>query len=226
MDNPPWDADLLDWLAADLADHDYDLKHTLRLILASRAYALPATGLDEADEAYVFRGPAVRRLSAEQFVDAVSQLTGVWHSEPAVQLPDDEPADDASETEVSVSEPSVGVRAALVAADALQRALGRPNREQVVTSRPQAATTLEALELTNGPVLAERLRQGAERLLKREKTTTDALVADLYLRAIAREPTPAERAAAVELVGSPPTSRGVEDLLWILVMLPEFQLIY
>ena len=44
MDAEPWHQDLLDYLAADLADHGYDLKHTLRLLANSRAYQLPATG--------------------------------------------------------------------------------------------------------------------------------------------------------------------------------------
>jgi len=32
--------------------------------------------------------------------------------------------------------------------------------------------------------------------------------------------------SAADLVGSPPTIPGVEDLLWSIVMHPEFQLIY
>ncbi len=57
------------------------------------------------------------------------------------------------------------VRAALVAADPLLVALARPNREQVVTTRPTTATTLQALELTNGETLADVLKRGAENLL-------------------------------------------------------------
>ena len=54
------------------------------------------------------------------------------------------------------------VRAALLYADPLTTALGRPNREQVNTVRPTAATTLQMLELTNGATLAERLTKGGE----------------------------------------------------------------
>ena len=46
-------------------------------------------------------------------------------------------------------------------------ALGRPNREQVVTTRPSAATTFQALELTNGETLADILKRGAQNLLVR-----------------------------------------------------------
>ena len=42
MDQPAWNADLLDWLAEDLVAHGYDLKHTMTRILTSRAYQMPA----------------------------------------------------------------------------------------------------------------------------------------------------------------------------------------
>ena len=77
MDNAPWSQPLLDWLAADLIGHDYDLKHTLRTIATSKAYGLPSVGLESAgdvtDEAFVFEGPLRKRLTAEQFADALSQ---------------------------------------------------------------------------------------------------------------------------------------------------------
>ena len=44
---------------------------------------------------------------------------------------------------------------------ALTTALGRPNREQVTTERPSAATTLQALALTNGEVLSKLIKDGA-----------------------------------------------------------------
>ena len=86
MEQPAWHPDLLDWLAADLVDHGYDLKRTLEVILTSQAYQLPAVAATEQPAAeFVFRGPTVRRLSAEQFLDAVSQITGVWNMLPTAR---------------------------------------------------------------------------------------------------------------------------------------------
>src|SRR5262249_49191708 len=42
MEQPAWNQDLLDWLAADLVDNGYDLKKTIERMLTSRAYQLPA----------------------------------------------------------------------------------------------------------------------------------------------------------------------------------------
>ena len=53
------------------------------------------------------------------------------------------------------------VRASLLKNDFLMRALGRPHREQIVSVRPAELSTLEAIDLNNGQLLATRLEQGA-----------------------------------------------------------------
>ncbi len=81
LDAEPWHRDLFDWLASDFVEHGHDMQHTLRLIATSQAYQVPAVGLDDdapSDEPFEFRGPLVKRLSAEQFVDAVTSLTNTW----------------------------------------------------------------------------------------------------------------------------------------------------
>lgn len=208
MEQPAWDQALLDWLAEDLITHGYDLEHSIELMVTSRAYQLPSVSLGEGvPKDYVFHGPGVRRLSAEEFRDAVAQLTGIWYSK--------------SEFPAIHSE----IRCSLVAADPLAVALGRPNREQVVTSRADTATTLQALELTNGGTLAGILQRAAL-ILVEFPSSSDDLVDRLYRRAFDRSPTPAEKSLGQDLLGEPPQKEGVEDLLWAMVMLPEFQLIY
>ena len=58
------------------------------------------------------------------------------------------------------------------------------------------------------------------------RLASSGLVQTLYQHALGRPPTPAERQIALQMVGSPVRKEGVEDLLWALVMLPEFQLVY
>jgi hypothetical protein len=75
MEKAAWNSDLLDWLASDLVDHNYDLKRTIEVILTSDAYQLPAVSLEEQIRSdYVFRGPSVRRMSGEQYLDALLSL--------------------------------------------------------------------------------------------------------------------------------------------------------
>jgi mono/diheme cytochrome c family protein len=387
MDKRAWSPELLDFLAEDLAAHGFNLKHTMALILTSRAYQQPAVNVGENPEDYVFRGPAVRRMSAEQFVDAllrvaelnlpradaslnrVAALGGevkvelplapkwIWSeagadvkTKPAsvafqrtVLLPEtpteafltiaadnvytltingkrvgtsknmapdfydvkphlkagtnvisvaavnlqpngrnpvpseltpasDNPAgllvyarvrakgrvmdfvSDASWTFAVAKRPQAPVielgpagmapwnmgakflqtasaqkdtlpvqRVSLVAADPLMVALGRPNREQIVTVRQSTPTTLQALELTNGGTLAALMKQAAAKVIAAHPG--DAVEA-IYAKAVSRKPTASERTIAAEMVGTPARAEGVEDLLWSLAMLPEFQLIY
>ena len=221
MEKSAWNPNLLDWLAEDFASHSYDVKHLLQRIVTSRAYQLPAVNLDEqTTQDFVFHGPAVRRLSAEQFRDALTSLTGVGYSAPATEASKEYPLLKA--TLVSPGK----TRASLVVADPLMTALGRPNREQVVTTRPTAATTLQALEMTNGETLADILKRGAEKLIAESSSGTSKLVGSIYEKAVSRKPTRKELQLAREMVGEPARREGVEDLLWAVVMLPEFQLIY
>jgi mono/diheme cytochrome c family protein len=404
MEQPSWHPDLLDWLASDLVDQQYNLKRTIELILTSQVYQWPAVPVSEIPtQPYQFRGPLIRRMTAEQYLDSIATLTGVWNLFPEARadfsiqsngspsprrlldaqwiwitpdaareappgtvywrrtfslpsVPADaalviaadnrytvfvngrslasgsnlgqprlldlkpylrsgtnllavEAVNDAVKSEEpnanpnspagliayaylrNQSEPGMGsanildlvtdrdwrwstdvqegwnseptfndsawtlaselghadiapwrmaqawqkaissaslygqVRAALVPSDPLMAALGRPNREQVVTSRPTVATTLEALELTNGEALARWLRQGARRLVSHQPEPTQ-LVVELYRQALGRTPTGEELRLAADWVGNPVREENVEDFLWALSMLPEFQLIY
>jgi Protein of unknown function (DUF1553)/Protein of unknown function (DUF1549) len=218
MEQPAWHQDLLDWLASDLVGHGFDLKRTMSVILTSDAYGREAVDEGDRKGPYVFRGPAVRRMSAEQFVDAIASMTGVWPAKPAGTF---------DFTLVSArARPTDGrTRAALVAATPLMTALGRPNREQVVTTRATAPTTLQALELSNGGTLAGMLRDGAARLAPAGPVPAASTMTRLFVRGLGRRPTTAERALATAQFGPTLDATEIEDLLWSLVMLPEFQLV-
>jgi len=217
MEQPAWHPDLLDWLAEDLVANGYDLRRTMARIVTSRAYQTEAVDLPERVEDYVFRGPAIRRMTAEQFSDAVGQLTGVWPERPDGEF-------EFSFVDADAVPRPGEIRASLVAADPLLTALGRPNREQVVTERASTATTLQLLQLINGGTLARRLAAGAERLAAAQRSPQE-LVDQLYAQALGRAPTGTERQLCAEMLGPSPSAENIEDLLWSLVMLPEFQLI-
>jgi hypothetical protein len=117
------------------------------------------------------------------------------------------------------------VRASLVKSDLLMRTLGRPNREQIVSTRPNELTTLEAIDLANGQGLATMLERGASNIVARTWKSSDELIQWVYRSALTRPPSNAEFELAREVVGTKPTPTGVQDLLWGIVMLPEFQLI-
>jgi hypothetical protein len=219
MANEPWSAELLDYLAAYLVDHGYDLKALIGHIVESRAYQSSPAVASEGDssDGFVFRGPEVKRMTAEQFLDALWMITGTAPAKADASI---RPPCEAIAPEHRI------VRAALVKSDELMRSLGRPNREQVVTTRSDVLTTLEALDLSNGQAFNDTLARGAAGLLKsRSGATADELAETIYLNALGRRPSAPERAAARDLVGTPPTPEGLADLLWVVMVLPEFQLI-
>jgi hypothetical protein len=117
------------------------------------------------------------------------------------------------------------VRAGLVKSDFLMRSLGRPNRDQIVSVRPDELTTLEAIDLSNGQALTDLLAQGSKHLVSRSWQSPAELVEWLYRFALSREPTRGERDVLVESLGASLTEQGVQDVLWTVIMLPEFHLV-
>ena len=131
---------MLEWLAYDFIEHGCDLKHTIRLILTSRTYQLRydpqledhfAVGQKNAPR--YFRSPALRRLTAEQFLDSVRVAAAGQF------IPGERNFLDIRST-------------------ALSRALGRPaSRNEISTARPDDVAVVQALELLNGPELHEMI---------------------------------------------------------------------
>lgn len=219
MDNEPWSQDLLDWLASDFTANGYDMKRLMRQILISKTYQTPAMGLKESQmltaSNFVFKGIMKRRITAEQFADAVSQSFFPLYTDSALvkkMLPAD------------IKNDIPFARASLVKNDPFLTALGRPNRENVSTSRISQANLLQALELTNGNKFNLSLRKGAE-IWAQKYQTGESLVKALYLKALGREPSFKEITLAVKYIGKKPSVEGIQDLVWAVTLLPEFQLI-
>ena len=87
-------------------------------------------------------------------------------------------------------------------------------------------TLLQALELTNGTTLDRIIGWNSKQLLSQEHKSPAGLVRSVYRRGLSREPSAKELRVLAGLVGSPATAEGVQDLLWAILMHPEFQLIY
>ncbi|WP_276371612.1 PSD1 and planctomycete cytochrome C domain-containing protein [Chryseolinea sp. H1M3-3] len=222
MDNIPWSQDLLDWMASDFFENGNDIKQLIFTITTSITYQLPSVEIKSESELiaddYTFRGMHRRRLTAEQFADAVSAVVyPVYDDTLKVFNPIKKTA--------SVSSASPFVRASLVKNDGFLTALGRPNRENVLTGRTTEANLLQALELTNGNLFTKVLKSGAKKW-KRKYGTSLELIHSVYKEALSREPEPDEVKVALELLGQSPDDDSVEDFLWAVMLLPEFQLIY
>jgi hypothetical protein len=188
MDNLPWNQDLLDWLASDFVTNNYDIKQLMFTILTSKTYQLPSVGIQDAGiltaPSYVFEGMVRRRITAEQFADAVSVAFNPIYGDSALavkRLPE------------TIRKEIPFTRASLVKNDPFLTALGRPNRETVSTSRTSQANLLQALELTNGDLLNSSIKTGALRW-KAKYPQSDRLVQARYRRALGRDPVPKEMA--------------------------------
>ncbi len=227
--NPPTNPELLDALAKDFVAHGYDVKHLIRLVMNSATYqrsAVPAAGAESDDRFYSHY--LVRRLPAEVILDAYTQVTGV-------PTPFDTLRTGAGQVAVvPTGLYPKGVRAQQLPdvhlVSRLLDAFGRPERAQACScERTQDASVTQALHLNNGQTLNDKLR-AKESVVSRwlaEKLSDDAVIDDLFLRALARPATPAERARLTALLaGAAKAGAGrreaLEDLAWGVLTGREF----
>ena len=222
MDNAPWSQDLLDWLAVDFVENGYDLKRLIFQIASSKIYQNPSVTVASAEkllaEDFKFQGVVRRRITAEQFSDAVAEISAPLFDSVEVKF---RPYQLLPEAKTNLG----FARASLVANNDFLKSLGRPNREIVSVSRDSQASLLQALELSNGEKLNKSLVIGAE---KWSTAFTDPVILteNVYAKALLRKPSPKELEVAQKALGSKPNAAAVQDLLWAVFLLPEFQLIY
>jgi hypothetical protein len=151
-------------VASDFSAHGNDLHYLLRELLTSKAYQMPTiVSTERPEKTFVFRGPFVRHLSAEQFADTLAAVTGEWHTQ-------------------QQGNEALLVRDWELKSSPLSMALGRPIRDQVFTTRDNHATTFQALELVNGSTLEDTLRRGSLRLLGQLPPAPDNLFDSGVLR--------------------------------------------
>jgi uncharacterized membrane protein len=246
MDNEAWNQDLLDWLSSDFVAKNYNIKELIYQIATSKTYQLPSVGVKDANKIiaqdYEFKGMLRRRMSAEQFTDAISSIIEPVFPDSALHFDPFNPdkskkAKDANkvvklvkDAEANTQEDKVKsnmpfIRASLVKNNSFLTALGRPNRETVSTGRDSRANLLQALELTNGERLNEVLKRGALNWQRNYKQS-EVIIKEIYSKALNREPQPKEMKIAREALGEKPGAEGIQDLFWAVVLLPEFQIIF
>lgn len=215
--NPPSNPALLDHLARELVDHRYDLKYLYRIVLNSRTYQAASTASPQnGHDTTHFSHYLVKRMGAEQLLDALSQVTETTETV-ASQVP--EPYTRLIDYHaLQLTDGSVGT--------AFLELFGRPPRDTPFeTERCNQASMHQAMHLLNSSDIDRKVTASArlKRLLKENRTDAQ-IVEELYLAAFARFPTDAEKRRVLELVGKDKKLRAqaLTDLLWALVNAKEF----
>jgi hypothetical protein len=215
LTNPPSNPELLDALAADFVRHDYDVKHLIRTITASRTYRLssePNATNEQDDENY--SRALFRRLDAEVLLDAICQTTGsgekfrgVPAGSRAIELWDNE------------------------SSHYFLKLFGRPVRVTACQcERSSEPSVSQVLHVLNSPAIHSKLANAAGRIARlTDRFARDpALVDEIYLTFYARSPAPDERQAALDYFKNAESRTGegrrkaAEDLAWSLMNTTEF----
>lgn len=212
--NPATNGPLLDRLAKEFVDSNYNVKQLMRLILNSRLYQLDSQPTPEnIGDAKFYTYFKVKRIGAEALLDAIDQVTGTqtkFKNLPlgtrAIELPDSNYGDYFLTT------------------------FGKPLRVSVCEcERVPDENLSQALHTLNGDTLAAKMTDAKGRLAKliAAKKPLNEAVTDLYLTALARRPTDKELAACQKWLDKSPSPQVFyEDLLWSLINSKQFLFIH
>lgn len=208
--NPPSNAALLDELARLFVANDFSQKWAIRTIMTSRTYQLSSKSNDyNADDEIYHSHASTRLLTAEQLLDAICQVTGVNESFGGVP---------AGTRAVELAE--------MPANHYFLKVFGQPQREMACQCERSSESNLsQALQMINGPVVHNKLRDGNSRvaqMLAQNKTDPE-IIETLYLAAVARKPNSEELAAATaHIAASQDRKLALEDIGWAILNTKEF----
>jgi len=208
--NPPVNDALIEALAKDFAEHNFDLRYLVRTIMNSRTYQLTARVLPlNKDDFTYFSHSLARTLTAEQLADVISDLTGV-------------PFDYEGYPK--------GTRAAQLAGTGVKtgflKTFGRPERNlNCECEREKDATLFQALKLITDRDIDAKLTSDSGRVAKIAASGKPfpEILDEMYLTAFARKPSPKEKQEWLSYFArNPDRRRALEDLGWVLINSKEF----
>jgi hypothetical protein len=216
--NPPENPELLAYLESELVSHHYDLRHIYRLILNSRTYQLSSVPnrWNVWDVAHFSHYP-VKRLSAEQLLDAISAVTETSEKFRSI-IPE------------PFSNWPVGQRATQItdgnAECPFLDLFGRSPRDTPYEEERSADVSLkQALYFINSEQLDGKISGSPrlKRLLATIKTDPDT-VDELYLMMLSRFPTAEEKKTLLDYLAKKKASRpqAVQDMVWAVMNSKEF----
>jgi len=109
--------------------------------------------------------------------------------------------------------------------DPFFQTFGRSDRSTVSASDTRLEPTLsQALHFIAGDTVQNQIQRGnVPQKLLAAKMTPEAIIDELYIRALSRKPDPEERKAMMDLVKQEPANRKTyEDIFWSLLDSTEF----
>ncbi|HXT58544.1 MAG TPA: DUF1549 and DUF1553 domain-containing protein, partial [Pirellulales bacterium] len=187
--NPPTNPELLDRLTQDFISSGFDVQNLFRTICKSRVYQHSLTTNEwNHDDEINYSHAIARRLPAETLYDAVHRVTGTENRLPGVpasflaaQLPDSE----------------------VQLADGFLNLFGKPPRESACECERSTGVMLgQALNLVNGPTIAEAISNPANNIAKLVAAEKDdrKVIEQIFLSVLCRPPSEGEVAASLEAI--------------------------
>jgi hypothetical protein len=203
--NPPTNEALLDALAKDFVANGYRLKHTIRLILNSRAYQLSSVPNEtNRTDTLNYSHYYVRRLLAEELIDSMSEVTGVPEKIPGY-MP--------------------GTRAMTIPQGAptyFLATFGRLKAREVICERDNSPDVSQIMHLISGQTIQNQItgKDGTlDRWLADSSLTDEGITQRLFMATLVHPPNEREVSQVIASIqsrggGQAARRQAFEDVLW------------
>ena len=227
--NAPTHPELLNLIADDLQQHEYDMRYLLKQLALTKAYQRSSlTKAPQEDTAVRYTSAQMKPLSAEQLAWSTMQATGLLKItrqaaiESLIVSKKDEASPEVTDwnsfeihLEATVNKKLQGHVTAFVAAFSRIDQPGQFN-----------ATANQALFLGNAPLISTWLKPTGNNLTARliAEPETDKLAKELYLCVLSRLPTPEETELVARFLGDfPERTTTIQELVRALLCSAEFR---
>ena len=205
----PSHPELLKWLSREFVFSGYDFKHIARLILNSHVYQRQIDPVDlqaRNSDGHFNSGPVRRRMSAEQILDSLFAVAGKEMSVEPLTLDINGRGTVSTFLNLGIprksweftslsnerDRPSLAIPRAQTIVDALQVFGWRDTRQDALSKRDEAPNILQPSIVANG-VVGRRITQlsddSAFTKMALQKQNPGALIENLYVRVLSRNPT-------------------------------------
>lgn len=209
ISNPASHPELLEMLAKQFANSNFDVRSLEKMILMSAAYQRSSTPLEQNEsDRNNFARQYVRPLMAEVILDSINLALGSEENFPG--LPQGTQAVEVGGDQVGGS------------INAMLATFGKGPRESVCECDRQVEPDLnQSIFLMVDDLILKKIQNGKIRVLLKLKNKP--LVEKLYLRLLGRLPQPAELEIGLEHLNSQPNRKSAfDDLVWALLNTREF----
>ncbi len=209
--NPATHPEVFDLLVEQFKRHNFDLRYLIRAICHTRAYQRTSRpNKSNANDIQYYSHMAIKVMQPYPLYSSLQRISALGEATPPPVTP--EPTD-----------PREAIKHRKRLRGTRDNFAGYFKGEEGAAPTSYQTGLPQALRLMNSQDMTTRVSKAVGQLLNRHNRDTEAVIEQLYLASLGRQPADNERLLAIEHIKrQKDATAGLNDLLWVLLNSAEF----